>query len=294
MKDYLLSGESVLQCFNSEPRKPLMVLPPGACDTHVHVVGPRSRFPFVENRPFTPADASKEALFELHRVLGFERCVVVQSGIHGFDNSAVEEAIATSDGSWVGVALVEPTIADAELARLAGAGFRAVRFTFSSSHAQAQPDEVIDLSHRLARYGMHVQIQADGTLLSELSRVLMQSAVPVVIDHMGRVNAALGVDQAPMAALRSLLQNEKFYVKISGIDRITIGGNYADGIQIARALAEEFGDRCLWGSDWPHLGNDHVPDDAELVELLESISPNESDRSRILVENPARLFRFEG
>jgi hypothetical protein len=52
--------------FHPSPSRPKLKLPPGACDTHVHVFGPSKVFPFAEGRPFTPADAPKEKLFALH------------------------------------------------------------------------------------------------------------------------------------------------------------------------------------------------------------------------------------
>jgi 2-pyrone-4,6-dicarboxylate lactonase len=70
--------------FNPNPRKPKIRLPHGACDTHFHVFGPRARFPFSADRSYTPTcDAPKETLFALHKHLGIERGVVVQSAAHG-------------------------------------------------------------------------------------------------------------------------------------------------------------------------------------------------------------------
>ncbi|MGF6873562.1 amidohydrolase family protein [Paraburkholderia sp. MM5477-R1] len=287
------ASEIPAHCYDPHPRSPRMRLPSGACDTHVHVIGPQSRYPFVDERPFTPTDAPKDTLFALHRALGFDRCVIVQSGIHGFDNSAVEDAIRSANGNYLGVALVKPEVSETELERLALAGFRAVRFTFSTKQIAAPVADVVALSARLAKHGMHLQVQVDSCLLSQLGPVLKKSAVTVVIDHMGRVPAVSGPDHEDMRTLRALLKNDLFYVKVSGIDRITAGGDYRDGIVIARTLTDQFADRCIWGSDWPHLGNDHIPDDAGLVEALEEIAPVASDRELILVSNPARLFRFE-
>src|SRR2546423_7361667 len=101
--------------FLLSPSRPKLRLPSGAADTHVHVFGPHRVFPFAEERPFTPADAPKEKLFALHAMLGIERCVIVQSMCHGFDNSVVANAIAAKNGAYCGVALVRPTVEHKEL-----------------------------------------------------------------------------------------------------------------------------------------------------------------------------------
>ncbi|PZP68621.1 MAG: amidohydrolase, partial [Delftia acidovorans] len=94
------------------PSKPALQLPAGACDTHVHVFGPGTQFPYAAGRSFTPADAGKHTLFALHRHLGVSRCVIVQSACHGLDNSAVQDAIAAGGGNYLGVALVAADVSD--------------------------------------------------------------------------------------------------------------------------------------------------------------------------------------
>jgi len=92
--------------FNPNPRKPRIKLPAGACDTHFHVFGPRARFPFAADRSYTPpADAPKETLFALHKHLGIERGVVVQSAVHQFDNTAAADLLA-ANRNYRGVALL--------------------------------------------------------------------------------------------------------------------------------------------------------------------------------------------
>nr|WP_157398411.1 MULTISPECIES: amidohydrolase family protein [Ramlibacter] len=282
--------------YDPTPAAPRLRLPAGACDTHVHVFGPAARFPYAASRNFTPVDAPKEALFALHRTLGIERCVIVQSAVHGTDNRVVEDAIAAGQGRYLGVALVAPDVADAELARLAGLGFRGVRFNFMRHLAGASIDAVLALTPRLARAGLHLQVHFESALVHQLAAPLARSAVPVVIDHMGRVNAALGADHADFRALVDLLRNPLFRVKLSGIDRIdaapAAAPAYRDGVDLARRLLEAFPERCLWGTDWPHPNHTHVPTDAALVDALERIAPTPAAREQLLVTNPATFYRF--
>ena len=284
---------STVLTYKPDPEPPTLRLPAGACDSHVHVFGPATRFPYAANRPYTPVDAPREKLFALHRLLGIERCVIVQSTMHGLDNRVVEDAIAGGDGRYLGIALVPIDVADEELARLAEAGFRGVRFNFSAHlPAAAAPEQLPDLSRRLAVHGLHLQVHFDSGLIHTLSGPLSRCTVPVVIDHMGRVDAALGPKHRDFAALRALLQDPRFHVKVSGVDRIDSAPPYAHGVALARLLVEEFPLRCVWGTDWPHPNHTHVPDDAQLVDLLAQIAPDAAARERLLVTNPQALYRF--
>ena len=102
--------------------------------------GPRARFPVRRRRPASRPreDAPKEALFALHDRLGIERCVVVQSTCHGFDNRVTEDAVAARPGDYGGIALLPTDVADAELRRLDAAGFRGVRFNFMRHLGEAR------------------------------------------------------------------------------------------------------------------------------------------------------------
>ena len=281
--------------FMAKPSKPTLALPPDACDTHVHVFGPRARFPYEPGRATTPGDAPKETLFALHDFLGLERCVIVHTAAHGFDNSATADALAAKGGTYRGVALVPTTISDAELKRLDAAGFRGARFHYMRHLKQAAAiDDVVAFGKRLAPLGWHLQIHMEAELITELSPALHRAPVPVVIDHMGRVDASLGMDHPHFQALLRLLDDRNVWVKVSGADRITRSGPpYADAVPFARKLVDTAGDRTVWGLDWPHPNHrGPIPDDGQLVDLIAQFAPREAARQMLLVANPQRLYRF--
>src|SRR5215469_9666083 len=132
--------------FHPHPSKPSLRLPPESWDIHCHVIGPKAIYPFAPTATIDPADATKAQLFALHALLGIERCVIVQSAVHGMDNRIVEDALAAKGGSYLGVALL-PTSADiAELRRLDRLGFRGVRYNFMRHlHQSGSIDEVMGL-----------------------------------------------------------------------------------------------------------------------------------------------------
>jgi 2-pyrone-4,6-dicarboxylate lactonase len=292
--------------FNPNPTQPTLKLPKGACDAHVHVFGPRAVFPFDPERQSTPQDAPKELLFKWHKQMGIERCVIVQSMVHALDNRVVEDAVKAGGGNYLGVALLSPHVSDVELQRLAEIGFKGVRFNFMKHLGGAQGEagvqrlkDIIALTHRLKSVGMHLQVHFESSLIHELSKSFEQSAVPVVIDHMARVDAKLGEHHADFAALLKLLKNPLFHVKVSGIDRIDQSvpfedpkRPYARGIALARLLVQTYPDQCVWGSDWPHPNHTHIPDDGVLVQALEQIAPAADLMHKILVDNPQRLYGF--
>ncbi len=281
--------------YNPRPSRPKLKLPAGACDTHFHVFGPKKKFAFAADAAYTPADAPKETLFDLHRFLGIERGVVVQSAAHGLDNSASADLVAARKDSYRGVALLPTDVKDAELKRLDAQGFRGVRFNYMPHLSKPAPmAEVLSLAKRLADIGWHLQIHMDSKLIAEMAPDLRRSPVPVVIDHMGRVDASLGLAQKPFDELRNLMKDKKIWVKVSGSERASRQASpWKDAVAFARKLVAEFGDRTLWGTDWPHPNLKEIPDDGVLVDLLAEIAPSEAQRKALLVDNPARFYGFK-
>ena len=280
--------------FHPSPRKPRLALPHGACDTHFHVFGPQAVFPFAAERRFTPGDAPKDRLYALHAHLGIERGVVVQSAVHGYDNSAAAD-LMKGKKQYLGIALVPPDVPSSTLSTLHSQGFRGARFQYMRHLGEGAPiEEVLRFAKRLADIGWHLQIHLEADLLEGMSAALRRSPVPVVIDHMARIDASQGLRQEPFLHLERLLENPDIWVKVSGVERASRAGPpYADAVPFARKLVEDFGERVLWGTDWPHP-NHHgpIPDDGELVDVLAQIAPTEAQRRRLLVDNPARLYGF--
>jgi 2-pyrone-4,6-dicarboxylate lactonase len=281
--------------FNPSPGKPALKLPPGACDTHFHVFGPQRRFPFAQERTYTPeGDAPKETLFALHKHLGIERGVVVQSAAHGFDNSAAADLIASRRNDYVGVAMVRADIPVPGLEKINEQGFRGARFHFTRHLGTTAPiEQVLELAARLAPLGWHLQMHCEAELIGGLAPWLKRSPVPVVIDHMGRVDASLGLEQKPFGDLLALLESKHVWVKVSGSERVSRRpAPWKDAWPFARKLVAEHGERVLWGTDWPHPNLKQVPDDGVMVDILAEIAPSGAQRRALLVDNPQRFYGF--
>jgi len=281
--------------FNPKPSKPKLKLPPGSVDAHFHVFGPQAQFPFAKDASYVPADAPKEELFAMHEFVGIDRGVVVQSAAHGFDNSAAADLIADKKGKYVGVALMRPSASVDEIKKLDAQGFRGVRFNYMSHLGTPPPvEQVVSLAAKLASFNWHLQIHLEAKLIDQLGPKLKLSPVPVVIDHMGRIDAEQGLDQAPFKSLLRLLEDKKFWVKVSGAERASREGPpYADAIPYGRKLVDTFGDRVVWGTDWPHPNLKEIPDDGVLVDVIAQMAGSEAQRQALLFDNPQKLYGFK-
>jgi predicted TIM-barrel fold metal-dependent hydrolase len=275
------------------PVKPKYTPPPGACDAHCHIFGPGDRFPYAPNRTYTPPDAGRERLKALHEHLGFSRAVLVQASCHGRDNSAMVDAMEWSKGAWRGVAMVDASVSDRELERLNTAGARGVRFNFVA-HLGGAPDlaQVNEVIARIAPLGWHVELHLDAHDIAAYRDFLDRLPVPFIIDHMGRVEARLGLEQPAFRLLLELVKtNERAWVKVSGAERVSSTGKpFRDAIPFGRALVEAAPDRVLWGTDFPHPNVKEMPNDGESVDLFAEMVADDALRTRILVDNPVKLY----
>ncbi|MFJ5231351.1 amidohydrolase family protein [Kitasatospora sp. NPDC088391] len=284
------------------PARPSWELPAGAVDAHCHVFGPGAAFPYAPERKYTPCDASAEQLFALRDHLGFDRNVIVQATCHGADNRALVDALRRSGGRARGVATVRPGVGDAELRELHAAGVRGVRFNFVRRLVDVTPPEDLrDVVARIAPLGWHVVLYFEAADLAELREFFLSIPVPLVVDHLGRPDVSKDVDGPEFGAFLDFLRaREDIWCKVGCPERLSLTGPaaldgerdaYRDAVPFARRVVEEFPDRVLWGTDWPHPNlKDHMPDDGLLVDFLPHVAPTPELRRRLLVDNPNRLY----
>jgi predicted TIM-barrel fold metal-dependent hydrolase len=258
------------------------------------VFGPHEVFPFTPERRFTPHDAPKEKLIALHAFLGFTRGVFVHSSCHGADHRVLIDFLQATGGRYRGVALIAAGTPASEIAQLNAAGVRGVRLHFVS-HLGPYPklEDARAIVRLVAPYGWHIEIHVYGKdLLANLDFIGSITA-PVVIDHIGRVDAAEGPDGEAFLALRRLLDRGNIWVKLSGTDRVSLEPwPFGDAVALARILSRQAPERVLWGTDWPHPNHKRVPNDGELVDLIPELAVDDKTRRRMLVDNPAELFGF--
>ena len=280
--------------FHPDPKKPNFQLPKGAVDAHCHVFGPSPEFPFAPERKYTPCNAGKDKLFELRDYLGFERNVIVQATCHGTDNSAMVDACRAAGELARGVASVRADITASELGEMHEAGVRAVRFNFVKRLVNATPREVfLEIAGKIQEFGWSTVVYFEASDLVDLQPFLQQLPGIIVVDHMGRPDVTKGVDHPDFQQFMDLMSgNENMWCKVTCPERLTVAGPpYEDVVPYCKAIVQEFENRVLWGTDWPHPNmKSHMPDDGALVDYIPQIADTSAQRQKLLVTNPMRLY----
>jgi predicted TIM-barrel fold metal-dependent hydrolase len=277
-------------------------VPAGACDSHAHVFGPYAQFPLSDDRSYTPPENGPERFIAHLDRLGLTRGVLVTASAQGDDNRNVLHALRAFPDRLRAVAVVRGDIAEGDLDALAEQGVRGARFNLYKHDGKAVYrngvgiEDFVALAPRLKARGMHAQIWIHAPDLPDLAATLLAPGVDLVVDHMGRMNASRGVDDAGFRYLCKLLAEGRAWTKISGADRNTAAGTpFQDIAPFAAALLKANSERIVWGTDWPHINYysaSQVPDDGVLLNLLADWMPDEAVRKRVLVDNPARLYGF--
>jgi predicted TIM-barrel fold metal-dependent hydrolase len=272
----------------------------GVCDCHSHVYGPFSRYPLSPKRSFNPSEASIEQLESLWHSLGFTRAVLIQGSAYGDDHSALLDAIARSPKTRRGVAVLNHDVSEARLCELHRGGIRAVRFNWThhllgsdSRSEQQRLTQAADLLEHVASLGWHAEIHIDIADLDLVTRLSVPSGMPVVIDHMARMDGSATDLSLQMERLLRLLDQDFFWVKLSGADRLMAHSeNLSDAIRPMQKLLQTALERCIWGIDWPHVNLARRRSDVQLVELLLEAAGDEETLQNMLIHNPAKLYDF--
>ena len=271
-------------------RKPAIDVPAGAWDTHAHLFEPGERYPLKPNRAYTPPDVSVRDYRAMLDALGIQRAVIVHSAVY-CDHQITLDALRESQGRWRAIAVADLGMSEEEIARLDRGGFRGVRFNpYNNPDAGLRGLE--ELVARIKPFGWHVQLHLNAVDLVGVERRLDRLGVPVVIDHLGHMPTALGLQNPGFQRLLGMLREQRCWVKLSAPMRFEDERPpYERVVPFAQALIEAGPANVVWGSDWPHVIFDgYMPNDADLLDLLAVWAPDASLRKRILADNPARLY----
>ena len=287
MKDeYMVSGDG---------RKPRLIAPPKACETHSHIIGPADKYPRVPGRK-PNFGGSIEAYETLLKRLGMERCVIVQPSIYGRDNRCTLDAIAHFGQSRArGVAVTAKDVSRDELQRLHDGGIRGLRFFLLVN--EFVMSDAPDMARRIAPLGWHLQVQDRGNWLPEAIPILEKLPVDIVIDHIGRTPPENGVNDPGFQALLRFMETGRCWVKISAPDLASLDGppHYADVGDKVRALVSVRPDRLVWAANWPHPNHTpgNKPEEADSLDALLDWVPDTAIRNAILADNPGILYGFD-
>jgi D-galactarolactone isomerase len=267
-------------------------VPKGACDTHMHF--------YDEKRPgapgtFLPGTFTVKDYGELQKRLGLERVIVVQANAYRDDNSVAVDAMRELGKAAKGVAVVKPTVSDAELERLTNAGMVAVRIMLL--HGGMLGFDVMDeIAARVHAFAWHVNIQLDGRDLPKHEAQIRRLPGRFVIDHTGKFMEPVAADHEAFRCLQRLVDTGRCWIKLAAPYETSKTGapEYEDVGRLAKALVKQAPERMLWASNWPHPSarKPAPPDDAALLDLLADWAPDAGVQKKILADNPVELYGF--
>jgi 2-pyrone-4,6-dicarboxylate lactonase len=280
------------------PRKPKLTLPKGSVDTHVHVFAPPYRL--SPERGYTPPDSTLADLEHLHATLGIDRVVFTQPSVYGTDNSAILDGMAALNAQTPNraraVVAITMDIGDDELAALDARGVRGVRLnTDNKGGMPIAMTAIPELAARIAPFSWHIEFLFPGKDIIALMPTLAAVKVPISIAHFAYQPATAGVEVPGFQALIELMRRGNTWMKISGANRVSATDlpPYDDVRPLAQALIAAAPDRIVWGTDWPHPNKYVVnPNDGDLIDALGDWVTDEAMRRKIMVDNPAALYRF--
>ena len=279
---------------DNHTRTPLYKAPPQSCDAHCHVFGPHAIFPYSDKASYWPPDADKHALKRLHDKLGIERAVLVQASCHGTDNRAMIDAIKSSKGAYRGVCIANDSFSENDFQDLHDGGVRGVRFNFVK-HLGGAPnlDSMKTVLERVKPLGWHLVIHVNAEDVISYAEFFDALDMDIVVDHMGRIPTTEGVGQQAYKILLERMQRDNWWMKVCGSERISMGPPFYDAVPFAQGFIELAPERILWGTDYPHPNiKKHMPNDADLLDLVPLIARDPAIQKKILVDNPARLYGF--
>jgi predicted TIM-barrel fold metal-dependent hydrolase len=284
-------------------------LPALSCDCHVHIVGAQSHYPMIADRQYTAPVASVDDLRAHMARVGLQRAVIVQPSFYGFDNRCLADSLKELAGAARGVAVLNRSVSDAQLQTLDASGVRGIRINVESSQghdAENLQSELKFWSGKLASLRWHIQLFAAHALIQQCAPTIAQLAVDVVLDHFSLLPSDLAVNDAGLACVSELLAGGNVWLKLSAPYRLPPTGftNAQAVALLAQRLVTTHLERIVWGSDWPHTQREKGKQPTEesayrviasttFIHQLHDWLPTAALRQTVLVDNPAKLYRFD-
>ena len=263
-------------------------MPIGAVDTHAHVISAAS---FVSDRSYTSPEATEEQYIQMLDEVDMTYGVLIQVSVNGQDNEPMLKVLKNHPQRLRGVAVPLLGQADTYYQRMKDASVVGIRMNLMFSGGGLDISKLEECDALARDWGWHIQFLLDANDLPVLMPRMQKLKSTLVIDHMGYLRTSIGLASPGFKALVDLVR-EKAWVKVSGAYRLTDQvPPYEDVVPYAKALIDAAPDRCVWGSDWPHVANwGLMPSVAQLLESLALYAPDEGLRNRILCTNPQRLY----
>jgi predicted TIM-barrel fold metal-dependent hydrolase len=281
------------------PHKPVVSLPKGTVDTHVHIF--EKEFPLFDGRGYNPPESTLDDLRHLHRVLGVDRVVFTQPSVYGVDNSAILKGMNELNHETAsrarGVCAIQMDASEDFLSGLHDQGIRGVRLNLDNKGGMPlELKDIAKLEDKIKVFGWHVEYLFPGKEIEELAPILAKSSVPIMIGHFAYQPASSGTEAPGFQILLNLVKDGNTWVKISGANRVSATDlpPYDDVKQMAQALVKANPNNIVWGTDWPHPNKYEVnPNDGDLVNAFGEWIDDTGLVEKIMVTNPEKFYSFD-
>ncbi|KAH0539038.1 hypothetical protein FGG08_004384 [Glutinoglossum americanum] len=267
-------------------------IPPNAWDSHMHIIGPPSKYPVSPTARYTPPHIhSLSSALAFESTLNIPNLVLVQPSIYGTDNSCLLDALkALGPKRGRGVVGIDPdTVTVEQLERWHELGVRGVRINLKS--VGKRMDElgfgrlVKRHAERVKGLGWVVQLYVDMENLVWLENVVPDLGVRICLDHFAspalpvsprRSKKPQRIAYDPYAlpgftSLITLLHQGSTYLKLSGAYRISADPKtYRDLEPLALELLQATGgEKLVFATDWPHTRFEGV--DVDIAGFAEKV-----------------------
>lgn len=274
-----------------ETNKLAFEMPANACNAHLHIIDPT----FPNDGKAAAQIGTVKTYRELADRLHLPRAVFVQAKPFALDNSCLLDAIEKFGRNNVrGIAVVDNTVTDAELERLNEGGVKGLRFSvWNPNNAVVSFKDCSPLSERCKHFGWNMQLHMGASQITLYADIIRKLDCKVVIDHMGRLDPALGIKDPAYGFLLEMIDRGNTWIKLSGpYLNTTTSKPWDDATTVARAIAAYAPERVVWGTDFPHVTEKVKPDELFLTNMIPEWFPTEKARQLALVDNPTELYGF--
>jgi predicted TIM-barrel fold metal-dependent hydrolase len=259
-------------------------------DCHAHVF---DGHPALAASHYRPPLRPLSALEDAARAIGVGHVVLVQPSVYGSDNSLLLESLRSSGGRHRGVIVADATLTAAGLRALHELGVRGVRFNLVSPVGN-DAAQLEAMAPALRELGWHVQWYAAPAALPTVAALHRRLGLRCVLDHLGGTTVEAAREPGTWVALRRLA-DQGGWIKLSGWYRLGADAPYGALDETIARCVGIFGERCVWGSDWPHTRflepgcRDPAPAYADTwAPVVRSLGTERAQR--ILDDQPAVLY----
>ena len=280
-----------------EPSKPSFEMPRGACDTHLHVMGPYRTFPLAKDRLYTSPEAPLQNMVAMLDTMGLDRVVVAHPSAFGSDLRVTLDAVQRLPERARATITLDPNATRDQVRSFDRMGVRGVRLAKALGW-EANGDTLKSIADRIVEFDWHIAIwPADVAELDRMRTLSETRGVRIVLDHLAGHCWDLdrGFEQEGYSLLLSMLKSGRVWLKLSGMYRVSQNRfPWPELVPFGRRLVVECSDRLLWASDWPHVGlfTDNMPESHQLLDWLMEIGCDAATRQKILADNPRQVYGF--